>query len=74
MHSVSKNPLIKLISLCGQIAEHKAEKIQEHGMDEERLLTVLSAEEQATLKDLLGKLQKQWVEEHKKHHKNEKST
>lgn len=29
MKSNSKNELVKLISICGQVAEHKSEKMQE---------------------------------------------
>ena len=29
MKSNSQNELVKLISLCGQVAEHKSEKMQE---------------------------------------------
>lgn len=64
MKSVSKNELIKLISTSGQIAEHKSEKMQEHGMDEEELLKALTMEERETLKELLKKLQKQWFTDH----------
>ena len=31
MKSVSKNELVKLLSICVQVAEHKSEKMQEHG-------------------------------------------
>lgn len=60
MKTVSKNELVKLISISGQIAEHKSEKMQEHGMDEADLLKALTMEERETLKELLKKLQKQW--------------
>ena len=64
MQSVSKNELIKKISLCGQIAEHKSQKMQEHNMDEEMLLKALSEEEREQLKMLLDKLHMQWHKDH----------
>lgn len=67
MKSNSKNQLVRLISLCGQIAEHKSEKMQQHEMDEAQLLTSLSAEEQETLSVLLTKLQTKWISDHKEH-------
>ena len=30
MKSVSKNEMVKLLSICGQVAEHKSEKMQDH--------------------------------------------
>lgn len=69
MKSVSKNELVKLLSICGQVAEHKSEKMQEHGKDEANILSTLSEDEQGQLKTILEKLQKQWLEDHKKHHK-----
>lgn len=69
MKSNSKNELVKLISICGQVAEHKSEKMQEFGKDEAMILAALSADEQEQLKNLLGKLQKQWLSDHAAHHK-----
>ncbi|WP_296882282.1 MULTISPECIES: hypothetical protein [unclassified Thomasclavelia] len=66
MKSVSKNELVKLLSICGQVAKHKSEKLQEHGKDESLILSALSKEKQDQLKSLLEKLQKQWLEDHKK--------
>lgn len=71
MKSVSKHELIKLISICGQVAEHKSEKMQEHGKDEAEILTALSAEEQEQLKMLLQKLQTQWLADHAAHHQHQ---
>ena len=68
MKSVSKNELVKLLSICGQVAKHKSEKLQEHGKDESLILSALSKEKQDQLKSLLEKLQKQWLEDRKKHH------
>lgn len=65
MKTNSKNPIIKLISLCGQIAEHKSEKMQENNIDESQMLAVLSEQEQEQLKKLLTKLQTTWISEHK---------
>ena len=66
MKSVSKNELVKLLSICGQVTKHKSEKMQEHVKDEGLILSVLSKEKQDQLKSLLEKLQKQWLEDHKK--------
>lgn len=71
MNSNSKNEVIKLLSICGQIAEHKSEKMQEHNMDEAMLLKNLTDDEQNQLKSILNKLKTNWVEEHKKHHSGE---
>ncbi|HIX81535.1 MAG TPA: hypothetical protein H9980_06145 [Candidatus Erysipelatoclostridium merdavium] len=68
MKSVSKNELVKLLSICGQVAKHKSGKLQEHEKDESLILSALSKEKQDQLKSLLEKLQKQWLEDHKKHH------
>ena len=68
MKSNSKNELVKKLSICGQVAEHKSEKMQEHGVDEEAILSVLSAEEKAQLDALLSKLQTAWLNDHKAHH------
>lgn len=67
--SKSAHPLVRQLYLCGQIAEHKSEKSQEHGIDENEIFAVLSAEEQAALAELLGKLQTQWAKDHAAHHK-----
>ncbi len=42
MKSVSKQELVKLLSICGQVAEHKS-----------------------------GKMQSQWLEDHREHHHRE---
>lgn len=68
MKSNSKNELVKLISICGQVAEHKSEKMQEKKVDESKILEGLSLEEQEQLKTLLNKLQSYWLEQHKMHH------
>ncbi len=70
MKSNSKNELVKLISICGQVAEHKSEKMQEFGRDESLILAVLSVDEQEQLKTLLSKLQTQWLSDHADHHKH----
>ena len=44
MKSNSKHPLVKQLSICGQVAEHKSEKIQANGGDEEMILKALSEE------------------------------
>lgn len=69
MKSVSKNELVKLLSICGQVAEHKSEKMQEHGRDEQEILSALSSDEQELLQTLLRKLQKQWLQDHAEHHR-----
>ena len=68
MKSNSKNELVKLISICGQVAELKSEKTQEKKVDESMILAGLSLEEQEQLKTLLNKLQSHWLEQHKMHH------
>lgn len=68
MQSNSKNDLVKLLSICGQVAEHKSQKILEHGGQEDSILEALSAEEREQLKDLLTKLQSNWLAGHKEHH------
>lgn len=68
MKSNSKNELVKLMSICGQIAELKSEKTQEKKVDESMILAGLSLEEQEQLKTLLNKLQSHWLEQHKMHH------
>ena len=68
MKSVSKNELVKKLSICGQVAEHKSEKMQENGVDEEAIMSVLSEEEKNTLDAILTKLQGAWLEGHKAHH------
>ena len=68
MKSNSKNELVRKLSICGQVAEHKSEKTQEHGGDEEQILGVLTEEEKAQLDAILTKLQASWLEDHKAHH------
>ena len=68
MKSNSKNDLVRKLSICGQVAEHKSEKTLEHGGDEAAILSVLSEEEKAQLDTILSKLQAQWLEDHKAHH------
>lgn len=53
MKSNSKNELVKLISICGQVAEHKSEKMKEFGQDESLIVSALSMDEQEQLKQLL---------------------
>lgn len=68
MKSESKHELVRLLSICGQVAEHKSEKMQEHGKDEAEILAVLSEEEKRQLKQLLQKLDTQWLKDHADHH------
>lgn len=69
MKSVSKNKLVWLLSICGQVAEHKSEKMQQFGKDESEILVALTEKEQEQLKGLLQKLQTQWLNDHAAHHK-----
>ena len=62
MKSNSKNDLVKLLSICGQVAEYKSEKMQAHGADESQILSALSQEEQTQLGNILRKLQSHWLE------------
>ena len=70
MKSESKHPLIRQLSICGQVAEHKSEKVREHGGDESTVLSALSAEQQTQLASLLEILQSAWLKDHAQHHKN----
>ncbi len=72
MKSNSKNELVRLLSICGQVAEHKSEKMQENGRDEDEILAAISADEQETLKAILLKLQSQWLKDHAEYHKRQK--
>lgn len=65
MKTVSKNQLLQLIAMSGQIVEHKCEKMQEHGMDETQLLKALEENEKEELTRLLKKLQTQWFADNK---------
>ena len=68
MKSVSKNDLVRKLSISGQVAEHKSEKMQEHGASEDAILAMLSDEERAQLDAILTKLQSAWLQDHKAHH------
>lgn len=68
MKSVSKNKLVKKLSISGQVAEHKSEMTQTHGGDENTILSALSLEEQSQLDALLTKLQDAWLADHQSHH------
>lgn len=69
MKSNSKHPLVNLFSLCGQIAEHKSEKTQQHGGDENAILSALSDGQQAQLQQLLETLRQAWLKDHAQHHR-----
>ena len=69
MKSNSKHPLVKQLSICGQVAEHKSEKIQENGGDEEAILKALNEEQRGQLAELLNILQKDWLQDHAAHHR-----
>ena len=69
MKSVSKNALVKKLSLCGQVAEHKSEMMQQHGGDEDTIMSVLTDEEKSQLDAILTKLQGRWMEDHREHHR-----
>lgn len=66
----SNNELVRLLAICGKVAEHKSEKMIEHNMDESAMFDVLSDRQQSELKLLLEKLNKQWKAEHERHHKH----
>ena len=68
MKSNSKNELVKLLSICGQVAEHKSEKMQQSGKDEADILTALTHMEQKQLNLLLIKLQHRGLQDHAAHH------
>ena len=69
----SDNPLVKLLTACAKVAEHKSVKMRQHGADESVMFKCLSAEEQSQLQDLLSKLQQTWKEDHERHHKGHKN-
>ena len=64
----SENELVRLLTKCGKVAEHKSEKMRQHGKDESAMFQCLTEEEQTVLKELLSKLQTTWKEDHRKHH------
>ncbi len=64
----SENELVRLLTKCGKVAEHKSEKMRQHGKDESDMFQCLTEEEQVELKGFLSKLQTTWKEEHQKHH------
>ena len=68
MKSNSKNELVKKLSICGQVAEHKSEKMREHGVDEDAILSALTDEEKTRLNEILTKLQDAWLKDHKARH------
>ena len=68
MKSNSKHELVRKLSICGQVAEHKSEKLQEHGVSEDEVLAVLTDEERAQLDAILTKLQAAWRQDHREHH------
>ena len=68
MKSISKHPLVNLLSLCGQIAEHKSEKIQAHDGDERAILASLSEAQQDQLREILETLRQAWIADHAEHH------
>ena len=69
MKSESRHPLIRQLSICGQVAEHKSEKMREHGGDEAAILSALNAEQQVQLASLLEILQGAWLKDHAQHHR-----
>ena len=71
MKSNSKHPLVKQLSICGQVAEHKSEKIQANGGDEEAIFKAFSAEQRDQLAGLLDILQKDWLQDHAAHHRKD---
>lgn len=68
MKSNSKHPLVNLLSLCGQIAEHKSEKTQAHGGDEGAILSALTEAQQEELRQLLETLRQAWLRDHAERH------
>lgn len=68
MKSNSKHPLVNLLSLCGQIAEHKSEKTQAHGGDEGVILSALTEAQQEELRQLLETLHQAWLRDHAERH------
>ena len=71
MKSNSKHPLVKQLSICGQVAEHKSEKIRANGGSEEAILKALSEDQRGKLSELLDILQKDWLKDHAAHHRKD---
>ena len=69
MKSDSHDPLVRQLSICGQIAEHKAQMCREHGGNETDVMNLLTPEQKEQLSFLLDRLQKQWLSEHAAYHK-----
>lgn len=69
MKSECLDPLVKQLSVCGQIAEHKAQMFRLHGKEEASVMAALSPEQKTQLAELLSKLQASWLEDHAAHHK-----
>ena len=67
--SCSNHELVRLLSICGQVEEHKREKMRDNGVGEAQTLGALAEREQQLLRDLLTKLQKQWLQDHAQHHR-----
>ncbi|MBQ9269261.1 MAG: hypothetical protein IJ206_07030 [Oscillospiraceae bacterium] len=64
----SDQPLVRLLVACGRVAEHRSEKMREHGADEAKMFQCLTGDEQAALQQILEKLEQTWREDHAKHH------
>jgi len=64
----SENPLVRLLASCGRTAEHRSERVREHGADEAQMFQCLTENERAELQRILEKLDETWREEHAKHH------
>lgn len=64
----SENELVRLLTKCGRVAEHKSVKMREHGKDEAAMFQCLDREELSQLQTILTKLQTTWREDHAKHH------
>lgn len=69
----SENALVRLLTKCAGVAQHKSQKMREHGKNENAMFESLTAEEQARLEELLTKLQTAWKQDHERHHGGRRS-
>lgn len=64
MNSECTDETVKLLSLCGQIAEHESAMMKVHNISDKALLGVIKPQEREELKGILEKLYSKWQEIH----------
>lgn len=67
MKSDCVNDTAKLLSLCGQIAEHESAMMRQHNISDDTLFRVLDERENKELHEILSKLYTKWESIHKAH-------